>query len=203
MVIASQWASTRKAEHYIRAIFEKRLALISGPRIDFVNNINEKTPSLNLRFVDEYILGEGVHQADIATVIGCSSCKPNMGQGKGCQYTRKCECLEYAVVDESRLSEEERVIFDKIEHDGEGDTSNLPKRFPYYCTGSRLNCLVPFYLDSNHTIYECNINCPCGPRCKTRVVQKGRTVPLTVFKTLDRGWGTSKKLVKSPLSSIC
>lgn len=46
-----------------------------------------------------------------------------------------------------------------------------------------------FYREERHPIYECNLNCNCGPVCKSRVVQKGRRVPLTVFKTHNRGWG--------------
>jgi histone-lysine N-methyltransferase SUV39H len=49
--------------------------------------------------------------------------------------------------------------------------------------------LVSFYREQRHPIYECNPNCACGPGCKSRVVQKGRKVPLTIFKTPNRGWG--------------
>ena len=38
-------------------------------------------------------------------------------------------------------------------------------------------------------VYECNRHCDCGPGCKTRVVQKGRKVPLQIFKTENRGFG--------------
>ncbi|XP_071960304.1 histone-lysine N-methyltransferase SUV39H2-like [Antedon mediterranea] len=39
-------------------------------------------------------------------------------------------------------------------------------------------------------VYECNKLCKCGMRCKNRVVQKGRKVPLSIFKTDNgRGWG--------------
>ncbi|CEP19018.1 hypothetical protein [Parasitella parasitica] len=38
-------------------------------------------------------------------------------------------------------------------------------------------------------IYECNQSCECGPRCKNRVVQRGRKIPLQVYKTKDKGWG--------------
>lgn len=169
--------------------FEQKLAEIPGPKVNFVNNFNGKVPSLNLQFIDVCQPHEGVLKSDPATIIGCQSCRPNMGQGKGCQYTRKCECLEYAAVDKGRLTEEERSQFDEIERVGYGDTSGFPKRFPYFCTGARAGCLVPFYLESNRVIYECNPNCPCGSHCKTRVVQKGRTIPLTIFKTVNCGWG--------------
>lgn len=38
-------------------------------------------------------------------------------------------------------------------------------------------------------IYECNQSCECGARCKNRVVQRGRKIPLQVYKTKGKGWG--------------
>nr|CAB98195.1 heterochromatin protein [Clytus arietis] len=39
-------------------------------------------------------------------------------------------------------------------------------------------------------IYECNKLCKCGPDCRNRVVQKGRKVPLCIFRTSNGcGWG--------------
>ncbi|KAA0193667.1 hypothetical protein HAZT_HAZT010108 [Hyalella azteca] len=38
-------------------------------------------------------------------------------------------------------------------------------------------------------IYECNKHCKCTNDCQNRVVQKGRTLQLTIFRTLNRGWG--------------
>lgn len=189
MIANAENTSTQKAEKLIRKKFEQKLAQISGPKVDLVNSFNGRVPSLNLEFIDACEIREGVLTSDPATIIGCQSCRPNMGQGKGCQYTRKCECLEYAAVDEGRLTEEEKSQFADIEQNGYGDTFGFPKRFPYYCTGVRAGCLVPFYLESNYVVYECNRNCPCGPFCKTRVVQNGRTIPLTIFKTADYGWG--------------
>lgn len=71
------------------------------------------------------------------------------------------------------------------------DKTKLPKRFPYKRPqgGNRTQTLQRFYLESRHAIYECNLNCNCGPACKSRLVQKGRRVPLTIFKTPNRGWG--------------
>lgn len=51
-------------------------------------------------------------------------------------------------------------------------------------------CLRDEMLDSRRPIYECHEACACGEDCVNRVVQKGRTLPLDVFKTGDgRGWG--------------
>lgn len=39
-------------------------------------------------------------------------------------------------------------------------------------------------------IYECNSQCKCGPDCRNRVVQKGRKVPLCIYRTSNGcGWG--------------
>ncbi|KAG2193130.1 hypothetical protein INT47_006430 [Mucor saturninus] len=38
-------------------------------------------------------------------------------------------------------------------------------------------------------IYECNQACGCSTKCKNRVVQMGRKIPLQVFKTPAKGWG--------------
>lgn len=50
-------------------------------------------------------------------------------------------------------------------------------------------------LDSRAPIYECHDACSCGPECPNRVVERGRKVPLQIFRTEDgRGWG-----VRSPV----
>lgn len=55
-------------------------------------------------------------------------------------------------------------------------------------------------LQENHTgaIYECNSSCKCDPElCPNRVVQRGRQVPLEIFKTARKGWGVrSTKPIK-------
>ncbi|KAG0741974.1 hypothetical protein G6F57_010015 [Rhizopus arrhizus] len=38
-------------------------------------------------------------------------------------------------------------------------------------------------------IYECNNACECSRNCKNRVVQRGRSIPLQIFKTSKKGWG--------------
>lgn len=40
-------------------------------------------------------------------------------------------------------------------------------------------------------IVECNNRCGCGRTCPNRVVQRGRRMPLEIFKTHRKGWGTS------------
>ena len=38
-------------------------------------------------------------------------------------------------------------------------------------------------------IVECNNRCGCGRTCPNRVVQRGRRMPLEIFKTQKKGWG--------------
>ena len=40
-------------------------------------------------------------------------------------------------------------------------------------------------------IIECNDQCSCARTCPNRVVQRGRRIPLEIFKTQRKGWGTS------------
>lgn len=45
-------------------------------------------------------------------------------------------------------------------------------------------------LQPGSAIFECNSKCTCPPNCQNRVVQRGRTVPLCIFRTGNgRGWG--------------
>ena len=46
-------------------------------------------------------------------------------------------------------------------------------------------------------IVECCTSCACGPQCSNRVVQRGRWVPLCIFRTENRGWGV-KSVVHIP-----
>ncbi|KAG7170690.1 histone-lysine N-methyltransferase SUV39H2-like [Homarus americanus] len=51
-------------------------------------------------------------------------------------------------------------------------------------------------------IYECNNLCKCGPNCMNRVVQKGRSISLCIFRTANkRGWGvkTTENIKKDSL----
>ncbi|KAG2226778.1 hypothetical protein INT45_005743 [Circinella minor] len=42
-------------------------------------------------------------------------------------------------------------------------------------------------------IYECNVNCECSWNCRNRVVQRGRQIPLQIYKTKAKGWGVKAK----------
>lgn len=183
----------------IRAQFTRNLATINGPKVRLINTRDESTPSLNFKFINTYEYRDGVAKPDPDTMEGCGlvktlygtgqTCRPNMGQNCGCEYTRSCECLEYARVAENKLTPEEWAANQQLAG-GEQDLlvpgMGLPKRFPY---GKDTGYLVTYYLKHRFPIYECNEKCACGPGCKSRVVQKGRQVGLEIFRTRSRGWG--------------
>ncbi|KAF7195608.1 Histone-lysine N-methyltransferase, H3 lysine-9 specific dim-5 [Pseudocercospora fuligena] len=184
-----------QAEKAIRAAFEDKLAM-HDPRglVRLENDIDTSTPSLDFTFIREYVLGDGVSGISEEEYRGCTKCKADMGGNVGCEYSTKCDCLQFAAVDEKALERtkpETYGIYMIAKADGDDfDTAGLPKRFPYRKPGqSGPQTLLPFYRESRHPIYECNRNCKCGPKCKTRLVQKGRKAPLVVFKTQNRGWG--------------
>lgn len=174
---------TTNADMQIRAKFLRRLDALFGPRVSFVNVNDPTTPSLDFEFIQENEIGEGVEVQPDELIVGCEKCRPDMGQNRGCEYTQKCDCLEFAAVDEARLNDEQRALFEARKKAGVDDTAGLPKRFPYLSTGRHAGCLVNFYLDQRHIIYECNESCNCGPKCKNRNVQHGRQVELEIFKT--------------------
>ncbi|KAG8626753.1 hypothetical protein KVT40_005698 [Elsinoe batatas] len=178
----------KDAEHAIRRRYVSRLQLLQPP-VRFENIVDRETPSLSFNFIDDYVFREGVAKQGL--VMGCQQCRPNMGANRGCEYTKKCDCLEFAAPDLDKLSEEQQAEYKRqIDNNEIPTTAGLAKRFPYFNAGGRAGCLVDFYLLQRHVIYECNAACKCGPICKNRNVQHGRRVELEVFKTSNgRGFG--------------
>jgi histone-lysine N-methyltransferase SUV39H len=186
MIERARTASTAVAESKIRAEFVRELQNIRGPKpVQLVNTLDTTTPPLSFQFIQDYIYREGVYPPNPDAMIGCKSCRPNMGGNCGCEYTKLCECLEYGEVDYKKLTVEEAEACKAAE--ARGDTTlGFSKRFPY---SKGTGYLVQAYINSGFPIYECNAKCACGPICKSRVVQKGRHVGLQIFKTRNRGWG--------------
>jgi histone-lysine N-methyltransferase SUV39H len=181
------------AERLIRDAFMEKLRHVPGVYLQ--NEVDNTTPSLDFKFIDKFVLREGVHAVPPEANPGCHlPCKPNMGKDVGCEYTRDCGCLEFAAVDEAKLTNKDPERYAQYQEDklagGLIDTEGLPKRFPYsIIKKGTVQTLNKFYLEERYPIYECNDNCNCGPNCKTRLINKGRHVDLTIFKTANRGWG--------------
>nr|POE74809.1 histone-lysine n-methyltransferase, h3 lysine-9 specific dim-5 [Quercus suber] len=160
------------------------------------NHVDRTSPSLSFEFIHTLVLREGTYRADPDAVTGCElPCRPDMGGNCGCEYTKKCACLEFAAVDEQALKRRFPDEYEKyLESQDAGidiDTTGLPKQFPYSNPKEEhvAVTLRKHYRETRNVIYECNDHCNCGPICKSRLVQKGRRVPLTIFKTKNRGWG--------------
>lgn len=75
----------------------------------------------------------------------------------------------------------------------DGPVAGAPrkKRFAYHSQGAKKELLRSSYLNSRAPIYECHEACHCDKEsCPNRVVERGRKVPLQIFRTEDhRGWG--------------
>ncbi|KAL8929904.1 MAG: hypothetical protein Q9208_001048 [Pyrenodesmia sp. 3 TL-2023] len=69
-----------------RAGFLAKLAELDGPRVNVVNEVDESTPSIEFKFVNESILGKGVSKATDEVMIGCD-CRKECG-------SLECRCLE-------------------------------------------------------------------------------------------------------------
>lgn len=190
--LAAYQSEVRTASTLIRYEYVRRLKKVPGHPIKLINLHDASTPSLRFQYIPRCVLGEGVEQYPPETATGCQQCSPNMGRNIGCQISRKCDCLEYAAVDEARLNHEEQEYYERCKAKGL-PTMGLPKRFPYHVPGTkvqRAGALVSFYLDSRRPIYECNDNCRCGPNCSNKNVQFGRKVEVEIFRTAGgRGWG--------------
>ena len=118
----------------------------------------------NFRFINESVIRSGVEAADAEFLAGCQ-CTDD----RWCQYG-SCECL------------------DEVEQaDLMGRESG--KLHAYHTHGVKKGYLRSKYLESRQPIYECHAGCACSANCPNRVVSKGRTVPLQIFRTKDRGWG--------------
>uniref|UniRef100_A0A1I8BCR3 Histone-lysine N-methyltransferase n=1 Tax=Meloidogyne hapla TaxID=6305 RepID=A0A1I8BCR3_MELHA len=56
---------------------------------------------------------------------------------------------------------------------------------------------------NKYWIVECTDACKCGVTCPTRVVQRGRQIPIVIFRTLDRGWAVRTCVDIQKKSFVC
>ncbi|KAK7741860.1 Histone-lysine N-methyltransferase, H3 lysine-9 specific dim-5 [Cytospora paraplurivora] len=163
------------------------------------------------QFIDHSVLGSGVTPAEDDFRAGCDC--PNE---EACMYG-ECKCLdevegsddeeEYAgevdaeAEEIAQWYESERQKLDRAKQrgtrDGSGGTPSSTangqrkKRFAYHSQGAKAGMLRGSYVNSRAPIYECHEGCRCSKiLCPNRVVERGREVPLQIFRTKDgRGWG--------------
>ena len=150
--------------------YAKRLSQILGPPVTLFNNIDDSTPPTNFQFIDQYVFGPGTKRVDKEFRSGCTCYQDS--REAGCS-SLSCECLEDTAIG------------------GNGKSDG----FAYYGSGPKTGLLRYKYLKTRNAIYECNELCSCNDNCKSRVVQKGRQIPLDIFKTRNRGWGKPCHLV--------
>ncbi|KAJ2898994.1 hypothetical protein MKZ38_003563 [Zalerion maritima] len=133
--------------------------------VSIVNHRDDATFPAGFQFINESITREGVAAADEDFLSGCQ-CTDD----KRCQYG-KCECLDEVELPDGH----------PVPHNG--------KRYAYHTHGIKKGLLRSSYLTSRAPIYECHPGCACSSECPNRVVERGRTLPLQIFRTDNRGWG--------------
>ncbi|KAJ4319860.1 hypothetical protein N0V84_006141 [Fusarium piperis] len=137
----------------------------------------------DFRFINNMVLGGGVEPAGDSFRSGCSCAKDG-----DCQYT-SCLCLADLAEDDSSDDEDDDPFGDRID----GMDVDVPKvhrkAYAYHTHGSKAGLLRSKFYDSKVPIYECHQGCSCSINCPNRVVERGRTIPLQIFRTEDRGWG--------------
>lgn len=141
--------------------------------ITIVNETNDgATLPPDFRFIERSVLTAGVEEAEESFRTGCDCV-----DDEDCMYS-SCLCLE-------------EMAPDSNESDNDDGLGGRPqrKRFAYHSHGAKAGVLRSRILDSREPIYECHTGCKCSLRCPNRVVERGRTVPLQIFRTDNRGWG--------------
>lgn len=96
-----------------------------------------------------------------------------------------CKCLDEVEDDEDMA--EPRDLDDAANATAHG---RHKKRFSYHTRGFKAGLLRGARLHSSAPIYECHEGCHCDKaHCPNRIVERGRQIPLQIFRTKDRGWG--------------
>lgn len=139
-------------------------------------------------FITDNILTTGVEAASENFRSGCSC-----DDAAACRYDG-CECLSDMWWDEEEM---EQSSPDESDSDSETEQGRRRQRkhkrakYSYHTRGKAAGLLRSRYLKSRDPIYECHEECACSSTndCVNRVVERGRRVPLQIFRTQDRGWG--------------
>ncbi|KAI1825290.1 SET domain-containing protein [Xylaria intraflava] len=142
--------------------------------ITIVNDEDDAMIQPNFCFKDRSIRADDIKPTRKEFLTGCE-CE----DGEDCQYSN-CSCLQDV---EDSSSDDEMG-------DENDDGSHYQKKvYAYHSHGARAGRLRSKFLTSRDPIYECHESCACGSDCPNRVVERGRTVALEIFRTQNRGWG--------------
>lgn len=131
--------------------------------VAFVNCIDDTALPKDFTFISESVFRQDVERADAAFRSGCE-CR----NAKDCMRS-SCSCLKDMYNGETPVM-------------GEYECA-------YQVTGPNKDCIRDEVLQSRDAIYECHRECSCNMSCPNRVVERGRTIPLEIFRTRNRGWG--------------
>ncbi|KAJ2747989.1 hypothetical protein GGI20_000076 [Coemansia sp. BCRC 34301] len=116
-------------------------------------------------------------------------------------------------VDNTLLPTDFTYTDDYIRREGVPLPSNVV--FPCSCVdqvcSSNCDCMrVPIYdengrlcTDLEYPLHECNHLCPCLPECPNRVVQRGRSIDMDIFRTPGKGWAARTNMAFAQGEYIC
>ncbi|KAK1532157.1 glycosyl hydrolase family 7 [Colletotrichum costaricense] len=138
--------------------------------ITIVNEVDDEIIPPNFRFLQHSKLGHGVQAAEDSFRSGCE-CEDE----EECQYAG-CLCLQ------------------EQEDDSDDEDEARKKAYMYHMHGVKAGLLRSKFLGSTRPIYECHEGCACDVTCPNRVVERGRQVPLQIFRTEKTGWGVRSLL---------
>jgi histone-lysine N-methyltransferase SUV39H len=116
------------------------------------------------------VFGEDVEPAEDSFRSGCSC-----SNAESCQFA-DCHCLAELLYDDDLEMED-------------CEANVMRKTYAYHSHGAKAGLLRSRLHDSTLPLYECHQGCACSENCPNRVVERGRTIPLQIFRTEDRGWG--------------
>ncbi|KAK2016712.1 SET domain-containing protein [Colletotrichum eremochloae] len=133
--------------------------------ITIVNEVDDATVPSTFRFLQYSKLGTGVQAAEDSFRTGCECTDI-----EECQYSG-CLCLQ------------------EQEEDSDDEGLTRKKVYMYHMHGAKAGLLRSKFLKSTRPIYECHDGCACAENCPNRVVERGRKVPLQIFRTEKTGWG--------------
>ncbi|KAI2620789.1 SET domain-containing protein [Xylaria nigripes] len=142
--------------------------------ITILNNEDNTMIQPNFRFMESSVRADDIKPTRKEFLTGCECV-----DGEDCQYSN-CTCLQDV---------EDGSSDDEIGSDDDYKEKYQKKAYAYHSHGSRAGRLRSKFLTSRNPIYECHESCACGPDCPNRVVERGRTVSLQIFRTKNRGWG--------------
>jgi histone-lysine N-methyltransferase SUV39H len=145
--------------------------------ITIVNDVDSVAIPPNFRFIEKMIYRRGVMPAEDNFRSGCD-CQTDLD----CQYGG-CQCLSDLLDGDEDEDDENTTSLD-----GQG-SHHRKKKYAYHLHGAKKGLMRSEMLETKLPLYECHESCSCSASCPNRVVEQGRTVPLQIFRTENRGWG--------------